>query len=257
MSMNQSGSFSERARTVLHIGPDGRKSTTVTRFVGDDGATSSSGASVARCPSGSPSAHARPWCHEELGQERARGRIATRQIEDPQLSELLGDSTLSLATELPCINAHSAFLHTGDSAALVVSPRVEVVGVLVYSDLCIYGARQTHSRAGVATTSRAVDHRQADAGERTVELPGVVCDLMRPCEFAVTGNTLLSEAAAIMADHELAWLPIVDSQGAGAGLLSAMNIVRWVAESGGELPRAGKAMTGGADLEAVRTGETR
>ena len=85
--------------------------------------------------------------------------------------------------------------------------------------------------------------------------------MMRPCVFAVTGNTLLSEAAAIMVDHELTWLPIVDSHGAGAGLLSAMNIVRWVAEFAGELPRACEATTGRADQpgdrEAARTGETK
>ena len=68
-------------------------------------------------------------------------------------------------------------------------------------------------------------------------------DIMMPIAFTLPENATLSHAAALMAYEGIHRLPVVAVDGSVVGIVSAMDVVRWLARSDGYLvsgkPRAG------------------
>lgn len=74
--------------------------------------------------------------------------------------------------------------------------------------------------------------------EETGRLEGVVADAMTPAAFCVREHVLLTQAAALMAYEGVHRVPVVSDDGAVVGILSPLDVTRWVAErSGYVLPR--------------------
>jgi CBS domain-containing protein len=71
----------------------------------------------------------------------------------------------------------------------------------------------------------------------------VAADIMMPIAFTLPENATLSHAAALMAYEGIHRLPVVAADGSVVGIVSAMDVVRWLARSDGYLvpgkPRAG------------------
>ena len=74
-------------------------------------------------------------------------------------------------------------------------------------------------------------------------LGAVAADIMMPIAFTLPENATLSHAAALMAYEGIHRLPVVAADGSVVGIVSAMDVVRWLARSDGYLvpgkPRAG------------------
>lgn len=62
-----------------------------------------------------------------------------------------------------------------------------------------------------------------------------VRDVMRPLAFTVEEGTPISQAAALMAFEHVHRLPVVDASGAITGLVSTIDVLRWIAEREGYL----------------------
>jgi CBS domain-containing protein len=61
----------------------------------------------------------------------------------------------------------------------------------------------------------------------------LVRDLMMPIAFTLPENATLSQAAALMAYENIHRVPVVAADGAVIGIISALDIARWVAEQDG------------------------
>lgn len=82
-----------------------------------------------------------------------------------------------------------------------------------------------------------------------------VGDVMMPVVFTLRESDSLSQAAALMAFEGVHRLPVVDVDGKVAGILSALDVMRWLAQHDGYLvperegmaPRPGDDVQGGKD----------
>ncbi|MBK8480860.1 MAG: CBS domain-containing protein [Proteobacteria bacterium] len=74
---------------------------------------------------------------------------------------------------------------------------------------------------------------------------GVVRDIMTPITYSLRASTSLAQAAALMAFEGVHRLPIVaDNSGEVVGLLSALDVLRWLGEQNGYLTRPRPDNTG-------------
>lgn len=77
-------------------------------------------------------------------------------------------------------------------------------------------------------------HLEPDGGAR-------VADVMMPIVFTLPENATLSQAAAIMAYEGIHRVPVVTTTGAVVGIVTSMDVVRWLAENDGYITRPWRA----------------
>jgi CBS domain-containing protein len=65
------------------------------------------------------------------------------------------------------------------------------------------------------------------------EASGLVRDVMMPIAFTLPQGASLSHAAALMAYENIHRVPVVADDGSVVGIVSTMDIARWVAEADG------------------------
>jgi CBS domain-containing protein len=63
---------------------------------------------------------------------------------------------------------------------------------------------------------------------------GTVADCMLPLTLSVTPSTTIGRAAALMAFEGIHRLPVCEATGDVVGIVSALDIARWVAKTAGE-----------------------
>jgi CBS domain-containing protein len=111
----------------------------------------------------------------------------------------------------------------------------EDVGVSAIADLLLergFGAVpvvDADGRAlGVVSKTDLLRHQHAG-------LPGdaTATDIMMPMVFAVDQTTSLGDAAALMAGEGVHRLPVVDASGRVVGILSSLDLVRWLGQLAG------------------------
>lgn len=72
------------------------------------------------------------------------------------------------------------------------------------------------------------------AGVHAVHVDGTtVADIMMPLVFAIGQDVPIVQAAALMAGEGIHRVPVLDAAGTVCGVLSALDIVRWVARDAG------------------------
>jgi len=74
-------------------------------------------------------------------------------------------------------------------------------------------------------------------------------DIMMPIAFTLPENATLSHAAALMAYEGVHRLPVIATDGSIVGIISAMDVVRWLARSDGYLVPAGPRDRAGEERE--------
>jgi CBS domain-containing protein len=78
---------------------------------------------------------------------------------------------------------------------------------------------------GIVTRYDVLEEDELDITE---ELPAIA--LMHPRPLTVPGTTSVPEAAALMTEKHIHHLLVVDCDGRLIGMLSSLDVVRWVAE---------------------------
>lgn len=125
------------------------------------------------------------------------------------------------------------------SGAPVVDAQGDAVGVVSKTDLL----REAFERPAVGAPEVTVQAaRDADALEpgfhEEIVGRGVVRDIMTPITYSLRASTSVAQAAALMAFEGVHRLPIVaDTSGEVVGLLSALDVLRWLGEQNGYLTR--------------------
>jgi CBS domain-containing protein len=111
------------------------------------------------------------------------------------------------------------------SGVPVVNPQGQPVGVVSKTDLL----RHLHERGDVTEPEENLD-----SGFHVTRVdPTTVKDIMMPVVFAIEQDMPIVEASALMAGEGVHRLAVVDADLAIIGIVSSLDIVRWVAEQAG------------------------
>jgi CBS domain-containing protein len=119
------------------------------------------------------------------------------------LSAVMSGHTVCVSPELPVRELVSLLIDRGFSGVPVVDSDGKPIGVVSKSDL--------------------LDQ----------ERDGLVRDIMMPIAFTLPENASLSHAAALMAYENIHRVPVIGSDASVVGIVTSMDIVRWVAEQDG------------------------
>lgn len=125
------------------------------------------------------------------------------------------------------------FLEHNVSGFPVVDGSGKPIGVVSKTDLL----RHLHEHAGELTMTHREESELLAAlggGFAAVQIDTAsVRDIMMPIVFALAEDAPIGRAAALMAGERIHRLPVLDEAGAVCGILSALDIVRWVALEAG------------------------
>lgn len=121
------------------------------------------------------------------------------------------------------------FLERHISGAPVVDEDGRIVGMVSKSDLVRAQLEDEEKRESI--------DKDAWGPMRSLEVSPevVVSDIMTPLAFAVTERASVAQAAALMAYEGIHHVPVVDDDGAPVGILSSLDVMRFLAEHDGFL----------------------
>lgn len=171
-------------------------------------------------------------CAQELASEpegRRRRRYPSAADQIPV--------TAVMTTEVVCVRSDlsiealaALFVDLNITGAPVVDDRGHPIGVVSKSDLV---------RADLESTETGEALRDEESMEHGFHLEpssrGRVSDIMMPIAFTVPENATLSHAAALMAYEGVHRVPVISGDGTVVGIVSAMDVVRWLASNDGYL----------------------
>jgi len=153
--------------------------------------------------------------------------VALRAAIGASVSTIMSRTTYCLRQEVGVRTAITMLLEHRMSGAPVVDAEGHPIGIVSKTDLL----RHLHERSdAVEPGSDAAVER----GFHTTDVDGTtVADVMMPVVFAIVEDTTIAAASALMAGEGVHRLPVLDGNGAVVGILSTLDVVRWVAERAG------------------------
>lgn len=135
------------------------------------------------------------------------------------------------------------FLDRGIGGAPVVDEEGRPVGVVSKTDL-VRGRLVTGDTGEAPAPGwhprRGLFRVEAERGFHVEALPGaVVADVMTPTAFTLSEDAPLAQAAALMAFEGVHRVPVVSHDGRVAGMVTTLDVLRWMAQQEGYLSSAG------------------
>jgi CBS domain-containing protein len=151
--------------------------------------------------------------HPDAANITLPGVLAKRRVpsdaERTPLSSIMTASVISVSPDLPVESLALLLLQQRISGVPVVNDAGRPVGVVSRSDLL---------RLELAPAEGAV-----------------VADIMMPVAFTLTESANVSHAAALMAYEDIHRVPVVAADGTVVGIISSLDVVRWLARHDGFL----------------------
>ena len=139
---------------------------------------------------------------EAIPAPRRRARRPSASDRTP-LSAVMSANTVCVSPDLPVADLVTLLIERGFTGAPVIDSAGKPIGVVSRSDLLD-------------------DPRD-----------GLVRDIMMPIAFTLPESASLSHAAALMAYENIHRVPVLGIDGSVVGIVTSMDIVRWVAEEDG------------------------
>lgn len=142
------------------------------------------------------------------------------------LAQIMTRDVVCVRDDVSAESLAALLIDLGITGAPVVDRDGRPVGVVSRSDLV---------QLELAEEGReAIDDPTLERGFH-VEPPsrGVVRDFMMPMAFTLPENASVAHAAALMAYENVHRIPVVATDGAVVGIISALDILRWVAVTSG------------------------
>jgi CBS-domain-containing membrane protein len=139
--------------------------------------------------------------------------------------------SFQVGPDMDLIELVSLFTDMGAHAVPVVDARGQPIGVISKTDVLseLYERRvATRLSSGV----HAAVPPKAPPGD--TNRPSRTGDVMTPLSIVVTEETPLAKAIALIAYKQVHPLPVLDDQGQVAGILSSMDVLRWLARNDGQ-----------------------
>lgn len=137
------------------------------------------------------------------------------RLEVGTVDELLGPHSLCLDGDVPVAEAIVLLASRGLTAAPVVDDHGTFIGC-----------------ARLASLRRLHEEDVSLSRRRPGVVPQVVDDALVPAVAVVRPDAPLAEAARLMSKHGLQQLPVVGADGRVVGVLTPLDLVRWLAERG-------------------------
>ncbi len=170
-----------------------------------------------------------------------QARPAPPQVElpppaDPPVSSVMTSHVVCVSPELSLDALTLMMLERGISGAPVVDEKGKPLGVVSKTDLL--------RRQGSALEAAEVDAGPVKAGGYELDLGAglhltrlaeeIVEDIMMPMAFTIAETAPISQAAALMAHEGVHRLVVIGARsGAVVGILSAIDLLRWMARQHG------------------------
>jgi len=169
----------------------------------------------ARADSGSPpsASHVRP-----------RASVARQRV-----ASLLSSAALCVREDLGTRELAAMLLEHGISGAPVVDEEGRSLGVVSKTDLVEAGLGLSMVAAGASRLELELNSEVDLDGALELEPEPAVGDLMTRHAISVREDTSVLEAAAIMVEQAVHRLPVVTDRGEVLGILTALDVVRWLA----------------------------
>lgn len=156
-------------------------------------------------------------------------KLATMLGDHTRVSNVMTASVICLTADVSVEAAAAMILEANVSGAPVVDEAGRPIGVVSRADLL----RERLERGDAVET----DTRLPDELRRGFHVDGAsastttVNQVMTPIAFTLPQTESLSTAAALMAHEGIHRLPIVDDERHVVGILSALDVLRWLAGS--------------------------
>jgi CBS domain-containing protein len=129
------------------------------------------------------------------------------------ISEIMTTDVVCVAPELSVETLALMMLHRGFSGAPVVDSDKKAIGVVSKTDIL----------------------RRSYSGEKRASSDRPVAEIMTPVAFTLCEEATIAEAAALMAFEGTHRLPVVSRSGVVVGIVSSIDVLRWIAETEGYL----------------------
>jgi CBS-domain-containing membrane protein len=155
------------------------------------------------------------------------------------LSAVMSTSVLCVSPNLDLESFASLLVDQGVTGAPVVDADGRAIGVVSKSDLI----QSQHDDPAPMSESEMDDELAALGPGYHLEptRQGTVGELMMPLAFTLPESASLSQAAALMAFEGIHRVPVTTTDGTVVGIVSSMDVVRWLAEQAGYVvPRSGR-----------------
>lgn len=136
---------------------------------------------------------------------------------------VMASPVVTVDPEAPVRDILRLFVAGGIGAAPVVDSRGEAIGVVSKTDV-LRAVYDDPSCAGPGVAAELEVERDLPEGDSDVRAR----DLMTPAPLTVPESASVAEAAAIMAREHVHRLFVVGRAGTLAGVVSAMDLVRWL-----------------------------
>jgi CBS domain-containing protein len=160
--------------------------------------------------------------------------MSQKQIDQTLISEVMRKHPHCATEQQSVADLVSLFLNQGISAAPVVDDHGKPIGFVSKTD--IVREFKGQSTAKGQETDTAIQPWW-DA-ERLSRLK--VGEIMTPTLYTFTPETSVADAMAAMAFEGIHHLPVVEESGKLVGMLSALDVLDWLARNAGYTPANGK-----------------
>ncbi len=162
---------------------------------------------------------------------------ATRADRIP-VSAIMTSDVICVQKDLSVEALATLLLERGFSGAPVVDVNGCPIGLVSKTDL----VRERHEDGGLEEREPlcvcgggGVEYERGPGFHAVPIALATVADIMMPIVFAVPENATVAKAAALMAFEGVHRVPVVSSGGQVVGVLSSLDILRWLAEHAGWL----------------------
>ncbi|MCK6552778.1 CBS domain-containing protein [Myxococcota bacterium] len=163
---------------------------------------------------------------------RERRRAAPPGDEPSSVGEVMTRDVVCVRSDLGIDSVRELLLARGFGGAPVVDDDGHPIGIISKTDLLRAEVDSLGGREVAVPAPASSDDID------TLDLPPqgrTVGDVMRPSVMAVGESAPICEAAAVMAGEHVHRVPVVASDGKVVGILSSLDVLRWIAWENGYL----------------------
>lgn len=142
-------------------------------------------------------------------------------------------TTYCVGPEVPIETVVGLMLERHLSGVPVIDGDGRPIGIVSKTDVLRHAHESGDGVEEVASAGRRVDGTLGE-GFHATEVHGTpVHEIMMPVVFVIEQDTTITAACALMAAEGVHRLPVVSADGRVTGILSTLDVVRWVAASVG------------------------
>jgi CBS domain-containing protein len=148
-----------------------------------------------------------------------------RHADEVRVSELMTPDVVCVGPDVAASHVGQLLVNSGISGVPVVDAEGHPLGLISKTDLL------RELSLGLGPDGEPLATASGEAADLTA------ADLMTPVAFSLREHASLAQAAALMAFEGVHRLPIVSEANRVVGILSATDVMRWVAQSSGYIVR--------------------